>query len=126
MAVLASESLDALGCQVPFFLDPILDELKRGTIRYDDPLMALGDLVSRASGRGDGGSSGSDGGEDGGGGGGATATTRKSSTTGGGVRLQVRYDAHLPALSLRDGENSCSILAGTVLPALQGTVICKI
>ena len=39
--------------------------------------------------------------------------------------MQVRYDAHLPDLSLWDGENSRSILAGTVLPTLHSDVIFK-
>ena len=37
----------------------------------------------------------------------------------------MRYDSHLPALSLRDMESTHSILVETVLPDLQGTVICK-
>ena len=138
VAALASESLDAPGCQVPFLLEPILVELEGG--RYVGPIHppALGDLVSRASGRGGGGSggrsSGGDGGSgggvdggggNGGGGGGATANKRKSSATGGDARVLVRYDSHLPALSLRDGESTRSILAGTVLPTLHGAVFCK-
>ena len=75
-----------------------------------------------ASGRG-GGGSGSSGGC--GSGGSATAKKRKSSTTGVDMRVRVRYDAHLPALSLWDRENSCSILEGTVLPTLHGAVLCK-
>ena len=39
--------------------------------------------------------------------------------------MKARYDAHLPSLSLWDGENSWSILAGAVLPTLQGQIICK-
>ena len=39
--------------------------------------------------------------------------------------MRVRYAAHLPTLSLRDGENLRSILAGTVLPTLHGAVLCK-
>ena len=37
----------------------------------------------------------------------------------------VRYDADLPSLSLWDGENLRSILAGVVLPALHGHVLYK-
>ena len=36
--------------------------------------------------------------------------------------VQVCYDANLPALYLQDGENSRTILAGTVLPTVQGHV----
>ena len=52
---MASESLDAPGCQIPFFLEPILAELEGG--RYVTLILpiALGDLVSRANGRGSGG-----------------------------------------------------------------------
>ena len=39
--------------------------------------------------------------------------------------MWVRSEAHLPALSLKDGGNLCSILAGTVLLALHGAVLCK-
>ena len=42
------------------------------------------------------------------------------------ARVWVRYDAHLPALSLWDGENSHSILSGAVLQSLHGAVIFKI
>ena len=35
------------------------------------------------------------------------------------------YEAHLTALSLWDGENSQTILAGTVLPTVQGHILCK-
>ena len=119
VAVSASESLDAPGCLAPFSLDPILADLEGGRyLRLILP-MALGDLVSRSSGRGSGGGGGS------GGDIGATSEKRKYLTTEGDTRVQVRYDAHLPALSLWDRENSPSILAGMVLPTLQGVVLCK-
>ena len=95
------------------------------------PPVDLGELASRASSRGGGnGSSDSGGGGGGfgryrGGGAGATATNGKSSTTGEDARMRVRYDAHLPTLSLGEGENSRSILAGTVLLTLHGDVLCK-
>ena len=37
--------------------------------------------------------------------------------------MRVRYDAHLPPLSLRDGEQNRSILTGAVLPTLRGHVL---
>ena len=39
--------------------------------------------------------------------------------------VQARYDAHLPALYLWDAENLRTILARTVLPTVQGHVLCK-
>ena len=45
--------------------------------------------------------------------------------SGGLERVRVRYDAHLPSLSLWDGEQTRSILTGAVLPTLRGHVICK-
>ena len=81
------ESLDAPGCQVPFSLEPILADLYGGQYLGPIPLMASGDLVSRACGRGGGGGvSGVSGGgnsADEGGGGGTLAIKIKSSTTGG-------------------------------------------
>ena len=44
---------------------------------------------------------------------------------GGSTRVRVRYDAHLPPLSLRDGDNLRSILTGEVLPTLRSHVLCK-
>ena len=41
------------------------------------------------------------------------------------ARLRVRYGARLPTLYQQNGENLCSILAGTVLLTLHGAVICK-
>ena len=39
--------------------------------------------------------------------------------------MRVRYDGHLPYLSLRDGEQTWSILTVSGLPTLHGHVICK-
>ena len=44
---------------------------------------------------------------------------------GGDTRVQVCYDAHLPALSLWDTDISRYILAGTVLQTLHSAVLCK-
>ena len=44
---------------------------------------------------------------------------------GGGARGQVWYDAHLPTLSLWDGNKSWTLLTGTVLLTLHGHVIFK-
>ena len=43
----------------------------------------------------------------------------------GAVRECVSYNAHLTALFLQDEENLRTLLAGTLLPTLQGHVICK-
>ena len=115
VAALESESLDALGCHVPFSLDPILADLEGE--RYVVPILpaSLADLLHKTGGRGGGDGSG----------GGATFKEWKASTTGGDTTVGVRYDAHLPALSLRDGENSHSILVGMVPLDLHGAVLCK-
>ena len=39
--------------------------------------------------------------------------------------MWVRYEAHLPALSLWDGEKLITILAGRVLPAVQVNILFK-
>ena len=41
------------------------------------------------------------------------------------ARMWVYYKSQLTALSLRDKENICTIMAGSVLPVFQGHVICK-
>ena len=117
----ASDSLASPGCQVALLLEPILADLEG--VRYVRPILPtdLGDLVSRARGRGGGGGSGGVGSS--GGGGSATAKKRKSSTMGRDARVRVRYNAHLPALSLWYGDNSRSMLAGKVLLILHGAVL---
>ena len=67
-----------------------------------------------------GGGSGSDGG-----GSGNKKTSPEVAAAGGSARVKVCYDVDLPSLSLLDGENSRSILAGAVLPTLHDHVICK-
>ena len=37
----------------------------------------------------------------------------------------MRYDAHIPSISLSDGEQTRSILTGVVLPTLRSHVLCK-
>ena len=145
MAASASECLNTPGCQIPFSLKPILAELEGS--RYVGRILplALGALVSRANWRGgsggggggssssgsgsgnNGGGSGDGGSSDGnrGGSGGATANKRKSSSTVGDARVRVRYNSHLPDLSLQDGESTRSILVVMVLPTLHGAVLCK-
>ena len=84
VAASASESLDAPGCQVYFSLEPILAYLEGGKCVGPIIPTALGDLVSRSSGRGSGGGGGS------GGDIGATSEKRKYLTTEGDTRVQVR------------------------------------
>ena len=107
-------------------LEPIPADLEGG--QYVSPILptSLRYLVFRASNRGGGGGSGGGSGVGSGGGGAVDATKRrKSSTMGGDTRVRVRYNAQLPALSLWDGENSHSILVGTVPLILHGAVICN-
>ena len=49
----------------------------------------------------------------------------EAQVSGSTARVRVRYDAHLPALSLRDVKKLRDILSGTVIPTVQGHVICK-
>ena len=60
----ALKSIYALGCLVSFSLEPILDDMEGG--QYVGPILltALGDLVSRAIGRGGGGTGSGSGGGD--------------------------------------------------------------
>ena len=53
---------------------------------------------------------------------GASAGTRVSRVA---TRLRVHYEAHLPTLTLQDGENPCTIIVGEVLPMVQGHILCK-
>ena len=57
--------------------------------------------------------------------GGGSAEKIKTIISGGGARVRVRYDAHLPALYFWGGENSRTILVGTVFPTLNVHVLCK-
>ena len=135
--VAASEVEEAPGASVPFSLKPILVELEGG--RYIGPILpaALADLVSgrrpaggsaqKGGGGGGSGSGGSDGGGSGGGGGGGAQKQKTSqpmvAALGGSTQVRVRYDAHLPSLSLRDGEQTRLILTGAVLPTLHCHVL---
>ena len=126
----ASEVEEAPGASVPFSLEPILVELEGG--RYIGPILpdALADLV--AGRRPAGGSAPKGGGGSGSSGSGSGSGVHKTknyvpmvAASGGSTRVRVRYDAHLPSLSLRDGEQTRSILTGAVLPTLLGHVLCK-
>ena len=60
--------------------------------------------------------------------GGSAGCSGASVVTGGpgcGMRVKVKCSAHLPILFLQGGGNSCTFLAGTFLPVVQGHVICK-
>ena len=50
---------------------------------------------------------------------------KKVDASGEDVRVQVSYDSHLLYLSLPDGENSQTLLAGTALPTPQSHVLFK-
>ena len=133
MAALTSEVEEA---SVPFSLEPILVKLEGG--RYIVPILlaALADLVAgrqpaggsapKGGGGGSGGSNGGGGGSGGSGGGHKIKNSQPMvAASGGSTRVRVRYDAHLPSLSLRDGDQTWSILTGAVLPTLHGHVLCK-
>ena len=116
------------GASVPFSFEPILVKMEGG--RYLNPILpvSMADLVvGRRSSDGGGPktSSGSSKGGDCESGGGNKKPSPKVAATGGPARVRVRYNAHLPSLSLRGGENSRYILAGAVLPTLHGHVLCK-
>ena len=129
MAASASEVEEAPRASVPFSLEPILVYLEGG--RYIGPILpaSLADLIVRRRPAGGsapkGGSDSGNGGSSGDGISGFKKTFAIVAATGGSVRVRVSYDSHLPSLSLRDGENSRSILAGAVLPTLPVHVICK-
>ena len=139
VTALSLEDLGAPGATVPFLLEPILLELEGG--HYVGPILPM-PLAGLASGRRGGDSSGSGGSRkvgkgdvhSGGGGGryggkGGGADRGGASGGGGGsgstARVRVRYDAHLPALSLQDGEKLRTILAGTAPPTVKGHVLCN-
>ena len=117
MCVTASSSgfLEALGANTPFLLEPILLDLEgghyMGLILPESLTCLLGGQRTPNSG----GSSGSS----------SVKNFKGQRLWGGGARVQVRYDAHLPVLYLRDGENLRTLLAGTVLPTLNGQVFCE-
>ena len=137
VTALYSEDLGASGATVPFSVELILIELEGG--RYAGPLLpdTLVELVGgRCGGGGGGDSSGGgcgssgDGGVRGGGGnrngerGGGTGwgvADAEDGVSGGAVRVWVHYGAHLPGLSLREEENSRTIL--TVISMVQGHVL---
>ena len=122
VAASASEVVKSPGDSVPFSLETILVDLEGG--RYICPILpaSLADLVT---GRWpSGGSAPKSGGVVDGGSGNKT-NSLKVASTGESARVKVHYDTHLPSLSLWDGENSWSILAGAVLPTLHGHVLCK-
>ena len=121
----ASEVVEAPRGSVPFSLESIIVELEGG--RYISPIIpaSMADLVSGRRPAGRGAPKGRGGGGGSGGGSRKKEPSPKMVATGGSARVKARYDAHLPSLSLQDGENSRSILAGEVLPTLHGHVLCK-
>ena len=118
---------EAPGGSAPFSLEPIMVKLEGGL--FIGPILpaALADLVSGT--RPAGGSAPKGGGGGGGDSSGGSGVHKKYvpmvEASGGSTRVRVRYDAHLPSLSLRDGEKTRSILMGAVLPTLHGHVLCK-
>ena len=104
----ALEALEAPGVNIPFTLDPILLKLEGG--RYVVPVLPgpLSDLIAgrrpgvdSAEGSSSRGNGNDDGRKGGGGGGGVAATVTKVEASGG-VRVRVRYDVHLPAMTWKN------------------------
>ena len=118
MSPSASEVEEAPGASVFFSLKPITDELEGGHHIGTILLAALTDLVAgrrpaggsapKEGGSGGDGSGGGGSSSDSGGGGGRKLkqTLPMVSASGGSARVRVRYDAHLPSLSLQDGEQT--------------------
>ena len=132
VAALASEVEEAPGASVPFSLEPILVYLEGG--RYTGPILpaVLADLVTERRSAGGSAPKGGvvlGGGSSGSGGGGSGGVQKLKQTlpmvaaSGGSARVMVRYDVHLPSLSLRDREQTRLILTGAVLPTLRGHIL---
>ena len=116
VAASASDTLEAPEDNTPFLLEPILVELERGSSM--GPILPS-PLVNHLTGcRPDG---------RGGSGGDISVSVELNSKRFGASRggVRVLYDTHLPALSLWDGENARTLLAGIFLPNLHGHVIFK-
>ena len=114
------------GGSVPFSLEPIMVEIEEG--RYIGPFLpvSLYELVAGRRSTGEGAPQSGGGGSNGDDGGGRNKKplTKVDATGGrGGGFKQARYDAHLPSLSLWDGENSRFILVGVVLPIPHSHVL---
>ena len=112
---------------LPFTLEPVLLEMEEW--RYTGPIL-LGLLVDLVAGRLGGVSIGGNIGGSSSGvsivkGNGAGRSGNNSGTYGGAAKVQVRYDAHHPALSLWDEYKSRTLLEGAVLPTIYGHIICK-
>ena len=128
--VLASEDLEEPGANTPFSLEPILVDLEGG--RYVVLILSVirVDILAgrRTAGSGGVGGDGRSSGVDGGIGLGGSSTALKSQKFGasrGSTRVRVRYDTHLPALSLQDRENLRTLLVGAFVPTLHSHVLCK-
>ena len=138
------EDLGAPRTMVPLSVEPIILELE-GKM-YMRPLLqtTLVELINRRHGNCGGSGGGSSGNVSGGGGGirggcsgdsgvnggrgrgrGLGGAGIRTGGSGGGVRVWVRYEVHLPALSLQEREKSRTILSGTVLLMVQGKVLWK-
>ena len=118
VAASASKVMKATGVRVPFSLKPILVELEVSC--YIGPILPifLANLVTgRRSAVGSAPRSDDNGGN--------KRPTPKVGATGGPARVWARYEAHLPSLSLRDGENLRYILAGGVLPTMNSHTLYK-
>ena len=120
--VSSSEVVEVPGAGVPFSLESILVNMEGG--RYIVPILpvSLANLVIGRWSAG-GGAPKSSGGESNEGR--NKKPLHKVDAMGGPAQVWAHYDAHLPSLSLWDGDKSRSVLEGAVLPTLQSHVLCK-
>ena len=93
------------GAIISFYLGQILFDLEGGCYIGMILMDPLADLVAGRWPEGDDSTGGSDGSSSV-----NKKLTPKVGATGGPAQVRARYNAHLPFLSLRDGENSRSIL----------------
>ena len=126
MAASDSEVVEAPGAIIPFSLSPVLVDLERGI--YLGPILPepLADLI--AGQRALGGNIRSVGDPCGGTRSVCSGGKPKKYRVGaaaGAAGVRVRYDAHLPALSLWERENSRTLLEGKVLTTVHGHILCK-
>ena len=116
------EGVEAPGASVPLSLEPILVDMEGG--RYISPIRPSY-LVDLSAGRWSVGGGSPQSGVRNSGSSVNNKPLPKMDATGGPEQVRVRYDVHLPSLSLRDGENSRSNLVGAFLPTPHSHVLCK-
>ena len=104
--------VEAPGSNILFLLKPIMIELMRVRCMGKVLLVTLAKILTGRQAEGVIGSGGRN-------------PKSKVGYVGSGARVRARYNAHLPTLSLPDGDYLRILLVGPVLPALHGHVIYK-